>query len=237
MTFSATPAEGGNEKQLDPLRLPADLRQWVGDRPNVQAAVKVRRIKDHNPNAIEEMTGLAWDAGWRDAEALPMGVTVALPISELGIAYQVKAQVAAVNAGSPGGAARAAGRGLHPWLELQDFPEESRSAAEVAGQADQPAAGRQPEQRPGAPLGLCVLRDAIAGIRPDPAARCATRTASTETIELDLQRDPTWPLFEPTEPRGLLLFPHQDRIVRADNLGEAVQMGMRYTYRTIARST
>jgi len=44
----------------------------------------------------------------------------------------------------------------------------------------------------------------------------------------------SWPLFYPAEPRGLPLSPMQDRIVRADNMAQAAQMGMRYTYSSIA---
>ncbi len=234
VTFSATPAEGGKEKQLDPLRLAADLRQWVGERPNVQAAVKVRRIKDHNPNAIEEMTGLGWDAGWRDAEALPMGVTSALPISELGIAYQVKAQVAAV---TPDGLAAQRGLRAEDFILGWNYKTSPKKADQPPKWQDKPINLRLDDNPSSDPephwafvfFGMQSLEyDQI-------QLQVRHKDGVDETIELDLQRDPTWPLFEPTKPRGLLLFPHQDRIVRADNLGEAVQMGMRYTYRTIAQ--
>jgi membrane-associated protease RseP (regulator of RpoE activity) len=231
-TFSLAPGEG--ERQLDPLRLPDDLRQWAGDRPNVLATVKVRRMKDHIPNAVEEMTGLAWDGSWRDPEAIPLGVTSALPISELGVAYQVKAQVAAVAPDSP-----AARHGLR----AEDFilSWTSRLSPKKSGQEpkwpDKPA-NLRPEDNPN---GDPEPRWASAFYRMQSLEydqiRLEVRHAdgTAETVELELQADPTWPLFDPGEPRGLALFAPQERIVEAENLGEAVQMGMRYTYRTIVQ--
>jgi membrane-associated protease RseP (regulator of RpoE activity) len=233
VTFSLTPTEG--ERQLDPLRLPFDLRQWAGNRQDVRAAVKVRRMKDHNPNAVEEVTGLEWDGSWGDQGSLPMGVTSSLPISELGVAYQVKAQVAAVEPGSP--AAKAGLRAedfILSWNSLQT----PRKAGQEPKWPDKPV-NLRPEDNPNGD--------------PDPYWASAFYMMQTldydkiklevrhtdgpqpETIELELQPDPTWPQLDSTRPRGLRLIPYQDRLVRADNLGEAVQMGMRYTYRTIAQ--
>jgi regulator of sigma E protease len=230
VTFSTTPGPG--EQQLDPLRLPYDLRHWAAGRSGVKAALKVRRLKDHNTDATEEVTGLAWDSGWATDRALPIGVTSSLTIAELGIAYQVKAQIAQVQPGS-----YAAQHGL----EAEDFilGWSYEKAPKKAGQApkwpDKPASLRPDDNPNGDPeprwATVSYIMQSIDTSRVQLQVR--HKDGREATVELDLQRDPTWPLADPGEPLGLPLGGFQDRIVRADNMGEAVQMGFRYTYRTI----
>jgi regulator of sigma E protease len=232
VTFSLTPTP--EEQQLDPLRLPDDLRSWVRGREDVRATVKVRRMKDHIPNAVEEVTGLTWDGSWREPEAIPLGVTSSLAISELGVAYQVKAQVAAVVPDSP--AARA-GLRAEDFILDWNYKLSPRKVGQEPKWPDKPINLRPDDNPTGDPephwASAFYLMQSL---QYEQIKLDVRRTdGKVDPIELDLKRDPTWPLFDPIKPRGLLLLPNQDRIVQADNLGEAVQMGMRYTYRTIAQ--
>jgi regulator of sigma E protease len=232
VTFSLTPTEG--EQQLDPLRLPDELRQWVGGRQDVRAAVKVRRMKDHNPNAVEEVAGLTWDGAWREPEAIPLGVTSSLAISELGVAYQVKAQVAFVVPDSP---AAKAGLRAEDFILAWNYKLPPKKVGQEPKWPDKPI-NLRPEDNPnGDPdprwASAFYLMQSLQYEQVKLDVR--HKDGSVATVELDLQRDPTWPLMDPIKPRGLLLLPNQDRLVQAGNLGEAVQMGMRYTYRTIAQ--
>jgi len=237
VTFSATPS--GNEKQLDPLRLPDDLRRWARGRSPVTASLKVRRLNGHDADATEELSDLEWKEDWADAAAIPFPSTASLAISELGLAYQVKSQVASVEPGAP-----AAQQGL----QAEDFilswnhQRPPRRAGEAEKWLDKPINLRlddNPKADP-EPRWAYVFFSMQEIDYPRVQLQVRHKDGELATVEVDLQRayfpespEKTWPLFDPSAPRGLLLFPPQDRVVHADSLGNAVQMGMRYTSRTI----
>jgi regulator of sigma E protease len=230
VTFASTPA--GGERQLDPLRLPYDLRQWAADRDGVTASLKVQREIGADPKAVAEVNGLKWDNSWRFDEELPLGFSASMPIPELGLAYRVPARVKAVAPGS-----YADKHNLHAddfivaWT-YQEPPEEGQTPKwrkpTDLGSKDNPTGNPDPgwagvfytwQLIPGAPVRLWVKH-------PD---------GEKEEIEMELQRAADWPLAEPARPRGLPVIAMQDRITVADSLGEAVQMGFRYTKRTIVQ--
>jgi regulator of sigma E protease len=232
-TWSWTPAAG--EKQLDPLRLPFDLRRWAAGRDGVTASLKLRRVMQHQDDAAAEATGLKWDNSWRYDEELPLGASAAnnsLAIPELGIAYQVTAQVAHV---TPDSFAYEKG------LRDQDFI--LAWSVLVPGKEGQPDKWEKPfelgskDNPTGSPdPGWAAVFYRMQTL-PLPRIKLHVRheNGDKEDVELELQPDAGWPFFDPVKPCGLELYPLQDRIARADGLGDAVQMGMRYTTRTIAQ--
>jgi membrane-associated protease RseP (regulator of RpoE activity) len=232
VTFATNPGPG--EKQLDPLRLPYDLRQWATGRAGVKATLKVRRLKDINPDATEQLTGLPWQESGRDDLTIPMGVTSSLSLSELGIAYQVKAQIDHVDPDSP---AKEQGLRAEDFILAWNFQRSPRKAGQSPKWLDKPVNLRLDDAQSGDPeprwASVFYQMQSLEYDRVRLTVR--HKDLEEETVELDLQRDPTWPLLDPNFPRGLALMTYQDRIVQADNIGDAVHMGLRYTWRTIAQ--
>jgi membrane-associated protease RseP (regulator of RpoE activity) len=197
----------------------------------VTASLKVRRLMQHQADAVAEIAGLKWDNSWRYDEELPLGVSASLAIPELGIAYQVNAQVAAV---TPGGYADQKGIRAEDfilkWYVMQPpkdsgQPEKWQDPFEL-GSKDNPTGTADPTW-----ARVFYRLQSL----PSPRLKLLVRhkDGQNEEIELELQSATDWPLFDPIHPRGLLMYPFQDRIARADSLGEAIQMGMRYTTQTI----
>lgn len=232
VSFAANPDAAKGEKQLDPLRLLFNLRAWAKDRKGVTAALKVLRVKDHDERAPEEVHGLAWDDSWRYDEERPLGVNASQSIPELGIAYQVKAQVANVERDSD---AEKKGLQAGDFVLAWSYQRPPKKPGQSEEWPDKPSDLRPKDNPTGDPdprwAGVFYQMQPI----DYPKVKLLVRHVGGEEkeIELDLPRDEGWPLCDPAEPRGLPLFGVQDRIAIADSMGEAVQMGMRYTWRTI----
>ncbi|HMF12568.1 MAG TPA: site-2 protease family protein, partial [Gemmataceae bacterium] len=99
------------ERRLDPVRLPFDLRQWVGDRTGVQATLIVARddAEQHVDGASLTLKPVPWDESRRFDREVPLAVAAPMSIPELGVAYQVDTLVDAVEPGSPAAAELQAG--------------------------------------------------------------------------------------------------------------------------------
>jgi regulator of sigma E protease len=95
----------GNEKQLDPERLPFELRQW-SDQLDRKGRMGKRKVKLHLarhsdqpgqelvPNGVDKV--LEWDTSWRFDRAGPISLNAPMSIPELGLAYEIKSTVIAV---------------------------------------------------------------------------------------------------------------------------------------------
>jgi membrane-associated protease RseP (regulator of RpoE activity) len=105
--FVANPSEDDKKdpkfQQLDPLRLRDQLRAWVKDRPGVLTTITVRRAvpEEKLGDKPVTLTDLPWDNSWRFNEELPSSHSGGLSIPELGIAFQVKSEIADVPAWVP----------------------------------------------------------------------------------------------------------------------------------------
>jgi regulator of sigma E protease len=163
---------------------------------------------------------------------LPLGVNACLPIPELGIAYQVKAQVAHVDPESAAAKNLRAGDFILAW----SYPVPPKEPGQ-AEKWEKPIDLVSKDNPTGDPDPSWANQFFIMQVIPEPRVRLQVRHADgdKEEVELALQPDPSWPLADPIHPRGLRLLDIQDRVARADSLGEAVQMGLRYTTRTIVQ--
>src|SRR5262249_42259922 len=104
---SVTVFESGKEKNLDPVRLPFQLKQWAnrlwaarGNNPpmqdrEVKLFVKRQSVQNAGPVFMPDLVevSLPWDYDWLFDRALPMSAASPMAIPELGLAYLVKNQV------------------------------------------------------------------------------------------------------------------------------------------------
>ena len=110
----APATEGVTQKNLDPLRLPSELRQWGGGEKKTKVVtLSLLRTNpppaDFNPNNHQErkrvVVKVNWDDSWKFNEEKPLNLYSSLSIPELGIAYRVETTVEAVDTDSPAMAA------------------------------------------------------------------------------------------------------------------------------------
>jgi membrane-associated protease RseP (regulator of RpoE activity) len=213
------------EKQLDPVRLPFDLRQWVGDRTNVKATITVARdnSEQHEDSATQTLNSELWDVSWRFDREAPLALAAPMSIPELGLAYQVETVVDKVEDGSP----------------AADQLKEGDVVLAVAfkdvnyknGMEWTPELELYQKKTDGEPWWAHVAWN-----YQDPDARrmkMKVRRGQDQEfdIELDLVSDPTWPLAE----RGLRLMPDQ-RLQKADGPLQAVGIGITRTYQMIVKT-
>ena len=226
--------EAGAEKtarDLDPLRLPDEMRQWAEGRSGVQVTLKVLRDQHHDMDKQRTLTKVAWDDSWKYQQLLSLSLRSPTAIPELGIAYQVETRIDAVKEGSPAQKAglqegdvilevrykemtgKGAGTTWGPWRELWTKDSE------------------QPDEK-----------------RPEPwwfAAFSALQLSESKEVQLKVRRgteiladaieltatvDPSWPLDE----RGLA-FMYDRRLKQAGSNWEALTMGVDDTRRSIVR--
>jgi membrane-associated protease RseP (regulator of RpoE activity) len=216
--------EAKEVRELDPLRLPSDLRRWAAGRKDVDAILTVVRVKERDESAHETLPRMKWDYSWQFAQEVPTNKVSPTAISELGLAYQVSTTVDRVEDNC---AAHKAG------LQKGDV------ILEVTFK-ETPKPGAAPEwiKHP-AELFTEQKGDAVADKRkPEPWWAHVDSSSQlfeyheikvkvqrdNQEIELALEPDLSWPSDE----HGLLLVP-QMRLQKADGLADAVWLGMKDT--------
>jgi membrane-associated protease RseP (regulator of RpoE activity) len=216
-------ADGAEEKPLDPVRLPFDLRQWADNRANVRATIVVSRDKQHEDAASQALEPEPWDASWRFNREMPFGLAAPMSIPELGVAYQVEPLVADVEKGSAAAEADLQAGDVVLAVALKDLDQEN--VEKWSKEIELYQKKNEPE-----PWWARVAW----GYR-DPSVKAiklkVLRGTEEREVTLDLQPDPTWPLAE----RGLHLERDQ-RLQIADGPWQAVTMGLRETYQIIVKN-
>jgi regulator of sigma E protease len=226
------PAEQVVEKDLDPVRLPFELKQWA-HRAGGDRRVKLEVQREEEKSSITVF--LAWDDRFRYAVEPPLSFSSPMSIPELGIAYQIETTVEECVPNSP--AARAKTK------TGQDFKfEKGDVITEVRFFQADPTDGS---------VGDSTKRPANLERRPDAWAHIATRlqedfieakqlsltverqagTSSLmfEDIVIVAEEDKEWPRVD----RGLVMANFETRVKRAGSLGEAFILGMYRTYRSL----
>lgn len=200
---------------VDPLQLPDALRRWAEGRAGVKAVLYVVRANAQTGDERDEpkpLPAVAWDEHWRYDVAVPINLTSAVAVPELGLAYQVETMVEI----GPG----------DDTLEDDDVIKQIRFR-ERATKAGASAEGRWTElghdQWAHASYFLQHLADDKTVTVKVERKKKGARDARPELVELELtaRQDPAWPAVE----RGLLLA-DAPQTVKADHFGAAVVFGM-----------
>jgi regulator of sigma E protease len=217
------------DKNLDPLRLPFELRAWArrwtsfvaaekGQAVDPEKLVVTLHVQRHNPDmkVQDEAKKLQvkWDLARRFDRELPLNPGSPLPIPELGLAYQVKTTVVAVPAGGNGG--------VPSPLQPGDVIKEMRltyfnSPENSAEQKDGSWVSLEPDQW--AWVFASFQNPAMAKVTVK-----VERNKETKELTVAAQEDRHWPLTD----RGLILAPDL-RLQKADNFVDAVVMGLKDT--------
>lgn len=261
----AAPRPGVTEAELDPLRLPFELRRWASSLPPGAPRIvtlAVLRTNPSNPvNHAERqqvVRRLDWDDAWRFegedvAGMAALGAAsdlVSLP--ELGLAFRVETRVEGVHPDSPALAARVE-RAADVHFRKGDVIR--RNDVQVVAKEGE-VVGLQPGDeislQPGDVIKGCRIAVAEktaelpgpwAEVKPDQWARVffSLQAADFKRVGLRLERDGLEVSLEAREdsswPSGDpgLLFENDTRLVRADTIADAVRMGVGDTVSFIAQ--
>jgi regulator of sigma E protease len=215
-----------NGVNLDPVRLPYQLRQWADrlwaarDNNPLKAErivrLYVKRQSLENAGPVYErnlvVVDLEWDHNWRFDRILPMALTSPEPISELGLAYLVKNQVDSAEDGQ-----------LQKDDEILDMNFvilNSEDKTKETGWEGKAIKGME-----WASLFSTLQSPEVVEVKLK-----IKREGKEKELSLKPYVDSTWPLDE--RDRGLIFDP-DSRVEKADNVLQAIEMGFRDTHRSI----
>jgi regulator of sigma E protease len=210
------------EKILDPLRLPAELEQWADRRGSGAKAVKLTlsRPEGRNEHSGKDMTlEVPWDDHWRYEASAPSSPNSPQAIDGLGLAYAVMTIVEEVEPGSP---AEQAGLKKEDVIKAVQFYKLRDGQPELIRRE---WFDLEPMQWANT---FNLIQEALD--TPRIGLRVARGDKESFDVVVDGVEDPTWPLAD----RGLA-FETDTRLQKADSLGSALVMGVRYTGVTLTR--
>jgi regulator of sigma E protease len=216
------------DADLDPLRLPGQLRQWAdrwarsareqGKPLDASKLIVTLHVLRHSPDRRQQdeakVLRVKWDPNWRFDRDASFSPASPLAIAELGIAYQVKTTVVGVDAAQAGEANPFQPGDVIKKVRLHYVGVEDGKEKEEDG----PWVDVEPEQ----------WAWAFGSFQSSGTIRRVTvaveRNKEIKEFTLTAQADPTWPLSE----RGLILAPDLRR-QKADNFMDAVALGLKDT--------
>jgi regulator of sigma E protease len=220
--FVSTPSKnvppGVTEKGLDPMRLPSDLEQWAAQQraPRRVTLTVLRKVGHAERQPVRLET--EWDDNWKFDRAAPVGRASPLPLSGLGLAYQVETIVEAVEPASP---AEKAGVKKGDVIRAIRFQEPGKKPGEsVPGEW----VDLEADQWAHVLFSLQQFSDS------KEVTFRIEREKQPQEFALSAQPDFSWPRDE----RGLLLLP-DTRIQQASTFASAVTLGVQRTYRSIVQ--
>jgi regulator of sigma E protease len=215
---------------VDPLRLPFELAQEAARKPGrklVRLTVLRPNPTTHKADDQLPLEPVAWEESWAGNIEEPRTAPAPMSIPQLGLAYRVESTIVAIDKDSP---AEKAG------LKVNDVIEQVRFRDEVQ------KPGEETKWRDWAKIKATRDNDRtvfdewahvfwILQSVDYPQMQVRVRRGGDlleQPLEVTAEPDETWPLVE----RGLILAPDQ-RLQKADSLGEALILGVDKTYSSI----
>lgn len=204
-------------KNLDPLRLPHLLRQAMAELPKDKAKKVtlhlIRKRAETGTDTKKEDEVLEWNDAWAFDRDIPLSPSSPWAIPELGLAYQVRADVANVTE------------------DVKDNPFKAYDeikAFRITFQAEK--AGKEPEVSSWSESAslenwaFAFTEFNSAPVQIESIEFKVKRGNETKEIKLTPVLDKSWPMIE----RGWVLS-RDDRNVHADNIPEALVLGLKGT--------
>jgi regulator of sigma E protease len=215
-----------DEKNLDPERLPSQLKQWAQrlDQAGFKGDRKVKlEIRRHRVSGGQQfqvcVEEVPWDDSWRFDETVPMNLNSPMAIPELGLAYQVKTAVAEVLPGVVKENPLQAGDVIKNFrYTYQGVGGEEKTGSWLSDNLEEGQWAR-------ATIGLLRIRNTITKIELK-----VERNKAIEEVSLVPVRDQSWPMDD----RGWLLMP-DTRLQKADSFSGAIALGMKDTYSSMTQ--
>jgi regulator of sigma E protease len=203
-----------DDKNLDPERLPYQLQQWSerlrqakSDGPK-KVTLHLRRHRTAGGPELENVKEtLDWDDGWRFDRIVPLQAESPLAIPELGLAYQVKPVVAGVVPGHQNNPLEAGDLIKHIEITTLIGKDETTEKLDLKNNWANVGFWLYGRTAPVTQVKLTIQR-----------------AKETQTVALVPAVDETWPLVD----RGWIFMPDERR-QKADNIVEAVSLGLRDT--------
>jgi regulator of sigma E protease len=210
--------------EIDPSRLHFELRQWAarcdlgvkknGKKIDKIVTLKVRRDNtDNGAQYIPTTARIKWDDNpvWKFTREVPYSLTSPTAIAELGIAFRITNIVNGVDPPTKRQGLRSGDviKRFRLWVINKEGEEEQRSWQDL--------------DRDQWPHIAWIMQTST-----DVKKLTVQIDRDEEEIVLTAREDKTWPLAD----RGILFLPDL-RVKRADNIGDAVLMGLQDTKKTI----
>jgi membrane-associated protease RseP (regulator of RpoE activity) len=221
-------------EELDPERLPFELRKVATSKPGKKTAIVTVRREPSPPNHAPENHTLApveWEDRWDSDEEVPLSTSSPLPVPQLGLAYWVLSQIVEVKEGSSAATAHLEKDGVAAPLKKDDTIKEVRirQLSQYSKELDWSHWSKMESERNGNTVydrwahlfWVAQLNDykdmQVKVNRPGEEMK--------DEIALTGREDPEWPLVS----RGIILMPDYT-LQKADNFGEALVMGGRESF-------
>jgi len=210
----------------DPLQLPDKLERWASNHSGPKTATLVLSQSVVNPPADAADPGshpvnekktlkLPWEEEWESSNDGAMYLSTPIAIGGLGIAYRVNTTVEAVQPDSPG--------------DRNHVHQNDRIVAFRFFEAGKKVSDEAKPQKNWTDLKpdqwAAVMNQLQYVDFPKLDLRVERADGSTHDVTFDAEEDKNWP----RDDRGFLFQPDQ-RLQKADNLGQALSMGVSETW-------
>lgn len=217
-------------RDLDPVKLPYELARWAAGRKGPRKVkLTVTREEGHDSKA-PKVLDLEWDDRFDFDQEVPINKNSPVAIAGLGLAYEVESTVDDVAATSPAAKGKTEEGTAFPLLKGDVIKEICVYETEDKGKTSVPVAKGSliylffKKSKVWIPVGPAGWPQIFSQLQSQDFGKVIFKVdrSGTETeVVVEAEPDKDWPLVG----RGMVLHP-QTQFKKADNLLEAVQMGM-----------